>query len=144
MWKKLSHDHRTSSLEAFHSVILSFMPKNVVFRLIGMLCKVVWINSIKIAYGICWLTCTTESLLFKIWYCYKFMLCPFKRCTFKNNSCFELQTQTLTFFQAVPGCHAFQQECRVRPSNNFQGQSCLQDNVPKVQQGRMHSKANIQ
>ncbi|XP_073710642.1 uncharacterized protein [Misgurnus anguillicaudatus] len=37
--EKLSHHHQTSSLEAFHSVILRFAPKNVVFPFIGMLCR---------------------------------------------------------------------------------------------------------
>lgn len=36
---KLSPHHQTSSLEAFHSVILRFAPKNVVFPFIGMLCR---------------------------------------------------------------------------------------------------------
>ncbi len=36
---KLSPHHQTSSLEAFHAVILRFAPKNVVFPLIGMLCR---------------------------------------------------------------------------------------------------------
>ncbi|XP_075891651.1 uncharacterized protein LOC142894271 [Nelusetta ayraudi] len=34
---KLSPHHQTSSLEAFHSVILRFAPKNVVFPFLGML-----------------------------------------------------------------------------------------------------------
>lgn len=37
--EKLSHHHKTSSLEAFHRVILRFAPKNVVFSFIGMLCR---------------------------------------------------------------------------------------------------------
>ncbi|XP_044224887.1 uncharacterized protein LOC122994330 isoform X2 [Thunnus albacares] len=37
--EKLSHDHQTSSLEGFHSVILHFAPKNVIFPYIGMLCR---------------------------------------------------------------------------------------------------------
>ncbi|XP_035037101.1 uncharacterized protein LOC118123687 isoform X1 [Hippoglossus stenolepis] len=37
--EKLSLQNQTSSLEAFHSVILSFAPKNVVFPFIGMLCR---------------------------------------------------------------------------------------------------------
>ncbi|XP_056432858.1 uncharacterized protein LOC130371195 isoform X4 [Gadus chalcogrammus] len=36
---KLSPHHQTSSLEAFHAVILRFAPKNVVFPFIGMLCR---------------------------------------------------------------------------------------------------------
>ncbi|KAL2079798.1 hypothetical protein ACEWY4_025542 [Coilia grayii] len=36
---KLSPHHQTSSLEAFHAVILHFAPKNVVFPFIGMLCR---------------------------------------------------------------------------------------------------------
>lgn len=36
---KLSPHLQTSSLEAFHSVILRFAPKNVVFPYIGMLCR---------------------------------------------------------------------------------------------------------
>lgn len=36
---KLSHQHQTSALESFHSVILRFAPKNVVFPFIGMLCR---------------------------------------------------------------------------------------------------------
>ncbi|XP_026128189.1 uncharacterized protein LOC113108962 isoform X2 [Carassius auratus] len=36
---KLSPHHQTSSLESFHSVILRFAPKNVVFTFIGMLCR---------------------------------------------------------------------------------------------------------
>nr|XP_055062763.1 uncharacterized protein LOC129445807 [Misgurnus anguillicaudatus] len=36
---KLSHHHQTSSVEAFHSLILRFAPKNVVFPFIGMLCR---------------------------------------------------------------------------------------------------------
>nr|XP_055050478.1 uncharacterized protein LOC129436396 [Misgurnus anguillicaudatus]XP_055050487.1 uncharacterized protein LOC129436396 [Misgurnus anguillicaudatus]XP_055050496.1 uncharacterized protein LOC129436396 [Misgurnus anguillicaudatus]XP_055050507.1 uncharacterized protein LOC129436396 [Misgurnus anguillicaudatus] len=36
---KLSPHHQTSSLEAFHSVILRFAPKNVVFPFLGMLCR---------------------------------------------------------------------------------------------------------
>lgn len=37
--EKLSPHHQTSSLEAFHSVILSFVPKDVVFPFLGMLCR---------------------------------------------------------------------------------------------------------
>ncbi|KAM4580131.1 uncharacterized protein PAE49_005126 [Odontesthes bonariensis] len=37
--EKLSPHHQTSSLEAFHAVILRFAPKNVVFPFIGMLCR---------------------------------------------------------------------------------------------------------
>ncbi|XP_059378408.1 uncharacterized protein LOC132114317 [Carassius carassius] len=37
--EKLSHQHQTSALEAFHSDILRFAPKNVVFPFIGMLCR---------------------------------------------------------------------------------------------------------
>ncbi|XP_026080665.1 uncharacterized protein LOC113057435 isoform X2 [Carassius auratus] len=37
--EKLSHSFQTSSLEAFHSLILRFAPKNVVFPFIGMLCR---------------------------------------------------------------------------------------------------------
>lgn len=37
--EKLSHHYQTSSLKAFHSVILRFAPKNVVFPFIGMLCR---------------------------------------------------------------------------------------------------------
>lgn len=36
---KLSHQHQTSAFEAFHSVILRFAPKNVVYPFIGMLCR---------------------------------------------------------------------------------------------------------
>ncbi|XDV52485.1 hypothetical protein PO909_021212 [Leuciscus waleckii] len=38
--EKLSHQHKTSALESFHSVIQRFAPKNVVFPFIGMLCRV--------------------------------------------------------------------------------------------------------
>ncbi|XDV12214.1 hypothetical protein PO909_000927 [Leuciscus waleckii] len=37
--EKLSPHHQTSSLEAFHHVILRFVPKNVVFSFLGMLCR---------------------------------------------------------------------------------------------------------
>ncbi|XDV42669.1 hypothetical protein PO909_011287 [Leuciscus waleckii] len=37
--EKLSPHHQTSSLEAFHNVILHFVPKNVVFSFLGMLCR---------------------------------------------------------------------------------------------------------
>ncbi|XP_063048714.1 uncharacterized protein LOC134445189 isoform X2 [Engraulis encrasicolus] len=37
--QKLSSDYQTSTLEAFHSVLLRFTPKNVVFPFIGMLCR---------------------------------------------------------------------------------------------------------
>ncbi|XP_056613533.1 uncharacterized protein LOC130429144 [Triplophysa dalaica] len=37
--ENLSHHYQTSSLEAFHSVLLRFAPKNVVFPFIGMLCR---------------------------------------------------------------------------------------------------------
>ncbi|XP_030222827.1 uncharacterized protein LOC115551293 [Gadus morhua] len=37
--EKLSSKYQTSTLEAFHSVILRFTPKNVVFPFIGMLCR---------------------------------------------------------------------------------------------------------
>nr|XP_055038016.1 uncharacterized protein LOC129425947 isoform X2 [Misgurnus anguillicaudatus] len=37
--EKLSPHFQTSSLEAFHSVILRFAPKNVVYPYIGMLCR---------------------------------------------------------------------------------------------------------
>ncbi|XP_078124388.1 uncharacterized protein LOC144529259 [Sander vitreus] len=36
---KLSPHYQTSSLEAFHAIILRFAPKNVVFPFIGMLCR---------------------------------------------------------------------------------------------------------
>ncbi|KAK7879222.1 hypothetical protein WMY93_033994, partial [Mugilogobius chulae] len=35
---KLSSDHQTSSLEAFHSVVIRFAPKSVVFPFVGMMC----------------------------------------------------------------------------------------------------------
>nr|XP_055069990.1 uncharacterized protein LOC129450961 [Misgurnus anguillicaudatus] len=37
--EKMSPHHQTSSLESFHSVILRFAPKNVVFPFLGMLCR---------------------------------------------------------------------------------------------------------
>ncbi|XP_067312606.1 uncharacterized protein [Pseudorasbora parva] len=37
--EKLSPHHQTSSLEAFHRVILRFAPKNVSFSFLGMLCR---------------------------------------------------------------------------------------------------------
>ncbi|XP_056591442.1 uncharacterized protein LOC130410660 [Triplophysa dalaica] len=37
--KKLSHHFQTSSLDAFHSLILRFTPKNVSFPFMGMLCR---------------------------------------------------------------------------------------------------------
>ncbi|XP_063055957.1 uncharacterized protein LOC134449779 [Engraulis encrasicolus] len=37
--ERLSSRYQTSTLEAFHSVILRFTPKNVVFPFIGMLCR---------------------------------------------------------------------------------------------------------
>ncbi|XP_063731390.1 uncharacterized protein LOC134859038 [Eleginops maclovinus] len=37
--EKLSHQHQTSSLEAFHSSILHFAPEDVVFPFMGMLCR---------------------------------------------------------------------------------------------------------
>ncbi|XP_061566080.1 uncharacterized protein LOC133420407 isoform X1 [Cololabis saira] len=37
--EKLSPHHQTSALDAFHSVILRFAPKNVVFPFLGMLCR---------------------------------------------------------------------------------------------------------
>ncbi|XP_057210766.1 uncharacterized protein LOC130566949 [Triplophysa rosa] len=37
--EKLSHHYQTSSLEAFHSLMLRFTPKNVVFPFMGMLCR---------------------------------------------------------------------------------------------------------
>ncbi|XP_051255127.1 uncharacterized protein LOC127362901 [Dicentrarchus labrax] len=37
--EKLSPHYQTSSLEAFHSVILRFAPKSVVFPFLGMLCR---------------------------------------------------------------------------------------------------------
>ncbi|XP_073802853.1 uncharacterized protein [Danio rerio] len=36
---KLSPHHQTSTVEAFHSVLLRFAPKNVVFPFLGMLCR---------------------------------------------------------------------------------------------------------
>ncbi|XP_063049229.1 uncharacterized protein LOC134443296 [Engraulis encrasicolus] len=36
---KLSPHHQTSALESFHSVILQFAPKSVVFPFLGMLCR---------------------------------------------------------------------------------------------------------
>lgn len=39
--EKLSPHYQTSALESFHSVILRFAPKNVVFPFIGMLCRYV-------------------------------------------------------------------------------------------------------
>ncbi|KAK7925018.1 hypothetical protein WMY93_007328 [Mugilogobius chulae] len=37
--KKLSSDYQTSSLEAFHSVIIRFAPKSVVYPFVGMMCR---------------------------------------------------------------------------------------------------------
>lgn len=37
--EKLSSRYQTSTLEAFHSLMLRFTPKNVVFPFIGMLCR---------------------------------------------------------------------------------------------------------
>ncbi|XP_034004897.1 uncharacterized protein LOC117497111 isoform X4 [Trematomus bernacchii] len=37
--KKLSHHYQTSSLQSFHSLILRFAPKKVVFPFMGMLCR---------------------------------------------------------------------------------------------------------
>ena len=39
---KISPHQQTSSIEAFHSLILRFAPKNVVFPYIGMLCRLVF------------------------------------------------------------------------------------------------------
>lgn len=36
---KLSPTHQTSAVEGFHSLILRFAPKNVVFSYRGMLCR---------------------------------------------------------------------------------------------------------
>ena len=38
---KISPRQQTSSLESFHSLILRFAPKNVVFPFLGMLCRLV-------------------------------------------------------------------------------------------------------
>ena len=38
---KLSSHYQTSAIEAFHSLILRFAPKNVAFPFIGMLCRCV-------------------------------------------------------------------------------------------------------
>ncbi len=37
--KKLSPHYQTSALEGYHSLILRFAPKNVVFSYLGMLCR---------------------------------------------------------------------------------------------------------
>ncbi|KAK7884695.1 hypothetical protein WMY93_027818 [Mugilogobius chulae] len=37
--EKLSSDYQTSSLEAFHSVVIRFAPKSVVYPFVGMLCR---------------------------------------------------------------------------------------------------------
>ncbi|KAG7455570.1 hypothetical protein JOB18_018137 [Solea senegalensis] len=37
--EKLSHHYQTSTLESFHSLVLRFAPKNVVFPYVGMLCR---------------------------------------------------------------------------------------------------------
>ncbi|XP_058500609.1 uncharacterized protein LOC131469558 [Solea solea] len=37
--EKLSHHYQTSTLESFHSLVLHFAPKNVVFTYVGMLCR---------------------------------------------------------------------------------------------------------
>lgn len=39
--EKLSPLYQTSSIEAFHSLILRFAPKNVGFPFLGMLCRYV-------------------------------------------------------------------------------------------------------
>lgn len=39
--EKLSSSYQTSAIEAFHSLILRFAPKNVAFPFIGMLCRCV-------------------------------------------------------------------------------------------------------
>ncbi|KAK7880788.1 hypothetical protein WMY93_032569 [Mugilogobius chulae] len=44
---KLSSAYQTSSLESFHSVILRFTPKNVVFPYIGMMCRYIHFAWIK-------------------------------------------------------------------------------------------------
>lgn len=40
--EKLSPHFQTSSWESFHSVILRFAPKNVVYPYLGLLCRCVW------------------------------------------------------------------------------------------------------
>ena len=39
--EKLSSKYQTSTLEAFHNIVIRFTPKNVVFPYIGMLCRYV-------------------------------------------------------------------------------------------------------
>ena len=41
---KISPRQQTSSLESFHSLILRFAPKNVVYPFIGMLCRLVYLE----------------------------------------------------------------------------------------------------
>ncbi|KAJ8356495.1 hypothetical protein SKAU_G00192890 [Synaphobranchus kaupii] len=37
--EKISPGHRTSAIESFHSLVLKFAPKNVVFSFLGILCR---------------------------------------------------------------------------------------------------------
>ncbi|KAJ8351919.1 hypothetical protein SKAU_G00233950 [Synaphobranchus kaupii] len=37
--EKISPEHHTSAIESFHSLVLKFSPKNVVFSFLGMLCR---------------------------------------------------------------------------------------------------------
>lgn len=65
---KLSPHHQTSSIEAYHSVILQFAPKNIVYSYMGMLSRYKITEAIFFINYTYWYCCTAGMMAMALHY----------------------------------------------------------------------------